>query len=180
MIANALDRMATAAERSGENPLTGTARNTGIVPAESAGSAESEKSRELREKDEEIQRMREEMNERIRALREENERLRAGEGPEEENLELYEEDNDFASDLYGDDLEDEEDYGEYETEMLNPFGDADDDAYPEEDEGEIAMLFGAPDDYNEDLDDEDNFSDYEDEDEAYDAAEDYWREHHRK
>ncbi|MBR6405191.1 MAG: DUF87 domain-containing protein [Lachnospiraceae bacterium] len=174
MIANALDRMATAAERSGENPLMGKARNTGTVPAGSAGSAESEENRELREKDEEIQRMREEMNERLRALREENERLRAGEEPEEEDLELYEEDNDFAADLFGDDLEDDEDdedYDEYETEVLNPFGDADDDAYPEEEEGEIAMLFGAPDDYDEDLDNEDNFSDYEDEDE-YDEDED--------
>ena len=194
MIANALDRMASAAERAGENPLMGgTARGTQNYagPAQvvyAGGSPEyadpDKESRELQEKDEEIRRMREEMNRRIQELREENERLRSG-GYDSDDDD-YEEPNAFTAEYDEEDYEedDEEDYNEdydedydedtdegndeFDTEILDPFADADDDGYPEEDEdGEIAMLFGVPDDYEDDLEDEDErFSDYEDEAES--------------
>ena len=190
MIANALDRMASAAERAGENPLMGgTARGTQNYagPAQvvyAGGSPEyadpDKESRELQEKDEEIRRMREEMNRRIQELREENERLRSG-GYDSDDDD-YEEPNAFMAEYDEEDYEedDEEDYNEdydedtdegndeFDTEILDPFADADDDGYPEEDEdGEIAMLFGVPDDYEDDLEDEDErFSDYEDEAES--------------
>ena len=80
MIAEALDRMATAAERTSENPLMpSAARAAQTSPYVQETAPADAQSRELREKDEEIRRMREEMDQQIRQLREENERLRAGE-----------------------------------------------------------------------------------------------------
>ncbi len=192
MIANALDRMATAAERTGENPLTGqgagrAAQPANIVYAEPRDAEE----KELQEKEKEIERMKREMDERIRSLQEENERLRRGgttraeEEDFDEELSGYEENSvEEGGGLYEDELApfDDEELSGYDEDteegMEDPFA-ADDDEYPEEDEDDIAGLFGTEeeesgedDDFEDDFDDEDDFED-EDEEDDEDEDEDF-------
>ena len=172
MIANALDRMATAAEKSGENPLS-PVKNTGNAAPEKSANivyAAPQKAEDaaLREKDEEMERMRREMDERIRSLQEENERLRKKqEEPVRETGESeYDEEDEELTELSMD---------EEDEELASPFDGLDDDDYPEEEDGEIAALFGlSEDDYSSDEDDDfADDEDYdEDEDEDFDEDED--------
>ena len=163
-IASALSRMADAAERGGAAAVSIPA----YAPAEDSGAAAPEDAMTAA-----LERKLREMDERIRSLQAENERLRTGApetAPEAEQ------------DLSEPDFEEEPPYEEPEPEELGPFDGLDDDAYPEEEDGELVALFQETEDYREDEEDddfdldeetEDEDEEYGDEDEDEDDDEDY-------
>ena len=133
LIANALGRMADAAERgrTSAQAVPEIAPETTKQP-EAPLSADAEKL--LMEKEEEIQRLQREKDEVIRRLMEENERMRAG--SPEQNIETPEADE-TDSDLFPDeDLEEE----------TGPFDGLDPDEFGDEEDGDLLDLFGGYDD----------------------------------
>ena len=158
-IASALSRMADAAERGGAAvpiPVYTAAEENSAAAPEDAMTAALE--RKLRE-----------MDERIRSLQAENERLRTG--ATETERESEPENGEPA-------ITEEPPYEE--PEEMGPFDGLDDDAYPEEEDGELVALFQETEDYEEEdeegdgsdfgLDEEDG--EYDAEDEDYDEDED--------
>ena len=114
-IASALGRMADAAERGGAEaalPLAGAFAGTAAAAYQQPAQAETERERMLREKEEELLRMQQELEEKIRALREG--RLEDALQPKEEVLPEEEEE---------------------------PYRLSDDDSYGGEEEGELSVLF---------------------------------------
>ena len=160
-IANALSRMADAAEKGETSPLVSAARS--YTSASSEDDTLSEKERELERKQRELDEM-------IKKLREENERLRSGALQPEDTGE-DDEDIDDDTDLFSD--EDEDDFGEEEegglSALLEDDLDSDededfDDEDEDEDEDEDDFDDDSDDDEDED-EDEDDYDDYDYDDE---------------
>ncbi len=150
-IASALSRMADAAERGGAAAIpipayTAPEDSAAAVPEDAVTAAMEARLRE--------------MDERLRSLQAENERLRTGASAAEPAIPAPA----FAEELS---------YEEPETEELGPFDGLDDDAYPEEEDGELVALFQETADYGQDEEEPDFDLDLEDEDYDEDEDEDY-------
>ena len=157
-IASALSRMADAAERGG----TAAAAIPAYAAAEEGGGASSEDAFTAA-----LEARLREMDERIRSLQAENQRLRTGipdaePEPEPEEALVIE--------------PEEPPYEEPEEEEKGPFDGLDDDAYPEEEDGELVALFEETEDFTSDEEEDFGFGTDEtgeDEDEEDEEDEDY-------
>ena len=170
-IANALGRMADAAERGGENPLARAA-----APAvQTASAAPADENRVSftapapESKDDAIARLREEMEEQLRQLREENERLRAGltaaqAAPEPAAFTVEEPETETA----------EDDFILQDPLAVDDTDSLDDEEFGGEEEGELSLLFGGDslEGTDFDFDDEDEEDDWDSDEEEDEEDED--------